>query len=435
MEDMTNSSAQDPALVETLRDLQAEIRRHREALTEMGLIERADPLADVRRHQWVNSHLPIGWPTMPRGLLSKLIAYAQKVTRRFLRWYLNPIVDQQNAYNAALSDVLQRYEGEFEALRRHRAQVDAMLGELGAAGARRDDALQGVSEQIAAERGHQEAEMEGLRLRVQRLENWRQGSLCRPDPPSAKVPEPACPAAGVDGFALGAQYRNERQMVARLGDYDDLLCELSQQQAELGGQVGSLLDIGAGRGEFVAHIQKLGLDAYGIEIDPDAVEIAQQEGRDVRLAEAFEHLAGLPDASLSAISLIQVAEHFCVDDLLQLLRLACAKLAPGGLLLAETVNPVCLWALANWYLLDPSHRTPLHPDLARFLLAQAGFEHLSVRYLHPLPEEAILQTPSPAEMEPALRALASSLQRNTERLNRFLYGPQDYAIIAYAPES
>jgi len=43
---------------------------------------------------------------MPRGLIPKLVAYAKKITRRLLRWYINPLVDQQNAYNAAVTDVL-----------------------------------------------------------------------------------------------------------------------------------------------------------------------------------------------------------------------------------------------------------------------------------------------------------------------------------------
>jgi hypothetical protein len=56
----------------------------------------------LREMQTVNSHLPIGWPTMPRDPLLKASAYLQKVTRRLLRWYINPIVDQQNRFNEAV---------------------------------------------------------------------------------------------------------------------------------------------------------------------------------------------------------------------------------------------------------------------------------------------------------------------------------------------
>jgi hypothetical protein len=63
-------------------------------------------LAILRQRQSVNSHLPIGWPTMPRGLLGKADAIVKKVVRRLLRWYINPIVDQQNRFNEAVVTAL-----------------------------------------------------------------------------------------------------------------------------------------------------------------------------------------------------------------------------------------------------------------------------------------------------------------------------------------
>ena len=59
-------------------------------------------LGQLRQRQVVNSHLPIGWPTMPRNVLHRVAAYAKKITRRLLRWYINPIVDQQNRFNDAV---------------------------------------------------------------------------------------------------------------------------------------------------------------------------------------------------------------------------------------------------------------------------------------------------------------------------------------------
>ncbi len=50
----------------------------------------------------VNPHQPIAWPTWPPGLWPKIEAFLQKVIRRLLRWYINPIVEQQNRFNSAL---------------------------------------------------------------------------------------------------------------------------------------------------------------------------------------------------------------------------------------------------------------------------------------------------------------------------------------------
>jgi len=102
---------------EIVAELQAEVRRQQRALEpeshgvggaqSRGVGEDdADPLARVRFYQHVNSHLPIGWPDMPPGLLPKLRAYAQKIARRLLRWYINPLVDQQNVFNTAVTEAL-----------------------------------------------------------------------------------------------------------------------------------------------------------------------------------------------------------------------------------------------------------------------------------------------------------------------------------------
>jgi hypothetical protein len=50
----------------------------------------------------VNPHWPIAWPSWPPGLWPKIEALLQKVVRRLLRWYFNPIVEQQNRFNSAL---------------------------------------------------------------------------------------------------------------------------------------------------------------------------------------------------------------------------------------------------------------------------------------------------------------------------------------------
>jgi hypothetical protein len=55
----------------------------------------------------VNPHLPIAWPTWPKGVWPKVEALAQKVVRRLLRWYINPIVEQQNQFNQAVAQALE----------------------------------------------------------------------------------------------------------------------------------------------------------------------------------------------------------------------------------------------------------------------------------------------------------------------------------------
>jgi hypothetical protein len=64
-------------------------------------------LDQVRATAEVNPHLPIAWPTWPKGVWPKVEALAQKVVRGLLRWYINPIVEQQNRYNQAVAEALE----------------------------------------------------------------------------------------------------------------------------------------------------------------------------------------------------------------------------------------------------------------------------------------------------------------------------------------
>ncbi len=106
------ASAQEPtdvaAIVEQLRQ---EVRLRREGQLQSGVhhlessfdeVELARSLEEVRASQGVSAHWPIVWKTP----LQAFFAFIQRLTRRFLRWYINPIVEQQNAFNAATERAL-----------------------------------------------------------------------------------------------------------------------------------------------------------------------------------------------------------------------------------------------------------------------------------------------------------------------------------------
>lgn len=47
----------------------------------------------------ISAHLPVTWDT---PVLGQAVALIKRATRLALRWYINPIVEQQNAFNEAL---------------------------------------------------------------------------------------------------------------------------------------------------------------------------------------------------------------------------------------------------------------------------------------------------------------------------------------------
>ena len=75
----------------------------------------------------VEPHQPIAWPEWPPGLWAKFRALFQKTTRRLLRWYIDPIVAQQNEINAALLYALESLAQEVALLQDQ--QADGMTGD------------------------------------------------------------------------------------------------------------------------------------------------------------------------------------------------------------------------------------------------------------------------------------------------------------------
>lgn len=87
-----------------LRDLQQRI--HTNAQQNMQSTETTsgelralhDALHELELTRVISAH----WPIEGKGIIGRIVAVLQKVTRRLLRWYINPIVEQQNAYNDAV---------------------------------------------------------------------------------------------------------------------------------------------------------------------------------------------------------------------------------------------------------------------------------------------------------------------------------------------
>ena len=110
-EELTTSIEQ---VAEVLQQLKQKVRERRHELGAAGpfLDERTAALNQpallerVHSTMRVNPHLPIAWPTWPKGLWPKIVALTQKMARRLLQWYINPIVEQQNRHNAAVAQVL-----------------------------------------------------------------------------------------------------------------------------------------------------------------------------------------------------------------------------------------------------------------------------------------------------------------------------------------
>jgi hypothetical protein len=89
-----------------LKRLKREVRNQRLQGEMDHSVTMTTALVQVQLASQVNPHQPIAWPNWPHGLWPKVVALIQKVVRRLLRWYIDPIVEEQNHFNAAVTAAL-----------------------------------------------------------------------------------------------------------------------------------------------------------------------------------------------------------------------------------------------------------------------------------------------------------------------------------------
>jgi SAM-dependent methyltransferase len=185
-----------------------------------------------------------------------------------------------------------------------------------------------------------------------------------------------------------------------------------------------VLDLGCGGGEFLELLAETGVEAWGVDLDPELVKAAVERGLSVEHGEAMRTLEGLDDASLGGLVLIQLVEHLNVQEVVDLVAMAAEKVRPGGLVFAETVNPQSLYVFAHSFYLDPTHLRPVHPAYLAFLFREAGFAAVDIEWRSPPPPDDVL------EQAPASDPGAEPYNANVRRLNQLLFAPQDYLVVA-----
>lgn len=133
-----------------------------------------------------------------------------------------------------------------------------------------------------------------------------------------------------------------------------------------------VLDAGSGRGEFLELLRAAGIPARGVDLDSGMVARARAKNLEVEEGDIVAYLEGLPDESLGALFAAQVVEHLPYEHLLAFLRVGYQKLKPGGLLIAETVNPHMPIAFKNFWL-DLTHQHIVFPEVLLTLCRGIGF--------------------------------------------------------------
>jgi O-antigen chain-terminating methyltransferase len=214
----------------------------------------------------------------------------------------------------------------------------------------------------------------------------------------------------------------EEEIAARLATHVDRFADAP----------GPVADLGCGRGEFLALLSEAGIDAIGVEINDADVQECLAQGYEAVHADLFDWLDARETESLGGIFLAQVIEHLPPPQWQDLVRLAASRLAPGGRLLVETINPESLFAMSRAYVIDPTHVRPVHPKLLSFLARRAGFEEVDVHYQAEVSDNDRLLPidESLAGDEPQLASVVGQLNKRLQRIDKICCRPQEYVLLA-----
>jgi len=185
------------------------------------------------------------------------------------------------------------------------------------------------------------------------------------------------PVGEVLGYCSSASMRTGG---SRYVDFEELfrgpaarVAESQRPYLALIGDHEPVLDIGCGRGEFLAMLAAEGISARGVDSDEGMVERCRTLGVEATLGDANEYLESTEDGTFGTIFSAQLIEHLPYSELQRMLELARRKLRPGGLFIAETVNPHRISSLKTFWV-DLTHHHPIFPEVALALSAIAGFE-------------------------------------------------------------
>jgi SAM-dependent methyltransferase len=190
------------------------------------------------------------------------------------------------------------------------------------------------------------------------------------------------------------------------------------RQSGIGVDQMPILDLGCGRGEWLELLRDHNLHARGVDRNEAMIECSRGAGLQVAQSEALPYLRSLADSSLGCVTSFHMVEHLSFESTLALVDEALRVLKSGGVLILETPNPQNILVASQNFYTDPTHLKPLPSPMLRFFVEARGFCNVQVWDLHPYPEA--VRFPDDG------RGMAN-------RLNDYLYGPQDYAVIGRKP--
>jgi 2-polyprenyl-3-methyl-5-hydroxy-6-metoxy-1,4-benzoquinol methylase len=134
-----------------------------------------------------------------------------------------------------------------------------------------------------------------------------------------------------------------------------------------------ILDLGCGSGAFLYFLQNAGYqNIQGVDVSTEQVALAARFGISVEHDEIAGYLAKLKDEIVDVVLLMDVLEHFCRQELLDLLDGVYRVVRPGGKCIAHVPNASGLYGMQVRYG-DLTHELAFTPKSVQQAFATVGF--------------------------------------------------------------
>jgi SAM-dependent methyltransferase len=334
---------------------------------------------------------------------------------------LNRIAESENAQGARAAEFASALVGFAQRIDRLADAKDRLYASLG--NRRSDLLLEAMDKRLESVRlavAKAQERLEGLSTAVA-LARAELAALT-PSGPSVSYPKGDGPGGG-----RARESRREAHYVAFeerfRGSVEEIRRRLADYVGDFQGRA-PVVDLGCGRGEFLDLLREAGIGGVGVDGNGEMVRACRERGLAAEQGDVLSYLARREAGSAGGIFAAQLVEHLPPREIGSFLEDCHRVLRAEGRLVLETVNPRSLVALVESFFRDLTHEKPLHPETLDFAARAAGFRDVAIRYQSPVPERArLLPIAGPLDE-------ARVLNQNFEKLNAFLYGDLDYAIIA-----
>ena len=339
-----------------------------------------------------------------RKFIGGFLVFGKKVVRKLLKFLIEPVVEEQNQFNAATVRSLNVMRNDHVVFQ---AATDFLCDETRQQKLAVDTLSQRTQEQFEKLQQELQTSLEQLKQQTTAVQNKVEIL--------EKSQEQDDIYQTIDYFKFQEYMR---------GSYSEIKAH-QQEYVNYFAKCTNVIDLGCGRGEFLTVLKEHGIKATGIDSYKKSVDYCRTRGLQVVQRDAIEYLREQKAESIDGVFAAQLIEHIPTKALLELCKESYRVMKPESYIVLETPNPMCLSVYMNSFYLDPSHKNPVHPHLMEYLMKECGFHDVHVVFTeaskvgYRLPLLDVEYCKNLAEFNDGVNLLSD-----------IVFGSQDYAIIA-----